>query len=38
VIKLDTLAVQKQADRPESLSAFNRWQDPLWKQQTVSVR
>ena len=38
VLKLDTLSVQKQADHPEALSLFSRWQDPLWQQQTVSMR
>ena len=38
LINLETMAVEKWADSPNSLSTFYRWQDPLWKQQTVSVR
>ncbi|MGB0128604.1 MAG: hypothetical protein WBP72_13280 [Rhodocyclaceae bacterium] len=38
VRNLATLNVEKQADRPGNLSTFHRWQDPLWKGQTVAVR
>jgi hypothetical protein len=38
VLRLDTLVVEKRADAPEALSAFARWQDPQWKQQTVLLR
>jgi len=35
---MNTLETEKQADKPNHLSLFYRWQDPLWKGQTVSVR
>jgi hypothetical protein len=38
VLSLDTLATNRQAGDPRDLSAFTRWQDPLWKRDTVSVR
>lgn len=38
LVNLDTMTVEKWADNPGSLSSFYRWQDPLWKQQTVSIR
>ena len=38
LLNTSTLAVEKQADKPDNLSAFYRWQDPLWKAQTVSLR
>lgn len=38
VMRLDTLAVARQADDPAVLGAFQRWQDPSWKQRTVSLR
>ena len=37
-LRRDTLAVEKQADKPANLSIFYRWQSPLWKAGTVSVR
>ena len=38
ILRMETLEVEKQADKPNNLSLFYRWQDPLWKGQTVSIR
>ena len=38
VLKLETLTAERQASDPGILGAFQRWQDPSWKRQTVSVR
>ena len=38
VLNLASLNTEKQADKPNNLSLFYRWQDPVWKGQTVSVR
>jgi hypothetical protein len=35
---MTTLAVDRQADKPGNLSVFYRWQSPVWKAGTVSVR
>jgi len=38
LVRLDTLATVRTAEEPSHLSAFQRWQDPAWKQNTVSLR
>jgi len=38
LVRLDGLATVRQASDPSLLGAFQRWQDPAWKQATVSVR
>jgi hypothetical protein len=38
LLRLDTLNVEKKADAPSSINAFYRWQDPVWKKQTVALR
>lgn len=38
VIGLESMEVEKQADHPQSLSLFYRWQDAGWKRGTLSVR
>jgi len=38
LVRLDTLATVRQVPDPSMLGAFQRWQDPDWKRQTLSVR
>lgn len=38
VLGMDTLAVELWADKPISVTLFNRWQDPAWRRQTLSLR
>jgi len=38
VVSLDSLAVARQSGDAGSLGPFQRWQDPAWKRQTVSLR
>lgn len=37
-LKLSSLETDRQADKPNNLSTFYRWQDALWKGKTVSLR
>jgi len=38
LIHLDTLATDREVGEPGMLSSFQRWQDPAWKRQTLSLR
>lgn len=38
LVGLASLAVERAADKPESLSAFYKWQDPAWQRQTIILR
>jgi hypothetical protein len=38
VVRLDTLVPARQSKDPATLAVFQRWQDPSWKRQTVSLR
>jgi hypothetical protein len=38
LINIETLQVENGADKPDSLSVFYRWQDAVWKRQTVALR
>lgn len=38
VINMESLQTENGADQPSSLNVFYKWQDPIWKQQTVSLR
>jgi hypothetical protein len=38
LLRLDTLSPVRQASDPAVLGAFQRWQDPAWKRQTLALR
>ena len=38
LVRLDTLGTVRQVPDPSMLGAFQRWQDPAWKRQTLSLR
>ena len=38
LVRLDTLATERQAGDASLLGAFQRWQDPAWKRDTLSLR
>lgn len=38
VLSLETLNTEKQSGSPQLLHLFGKWQDPRWKQQTLSLR
>jgi hypothetical protein len=38
VVRLDDLTTEKKADHPEDLNVFYRWQNAVWRQETVSLR
>lgn len=38
LMSLESLQVERWADKPESLTPFYRWQDPSWKRMTLSLR
>jgi hypothetical protein len=38
VLRLDTLAAERQSPDPVQLGAFQRWQDAQWKRDSVSLR
>ena len=38
IVRLDSLATVRQASDPSILGHFQRWQDPSWKRETLSLR
>jgi hypothetical protein len=38
LLRLDTLAPVRQSGDPSMLGAFQRWQDPAWKRETLAMR
>jgi hypothetical protein len=37
-VRLDTMATERRAEKPDALTAFYRWQDPAWKRQSPILR
>lgn len=38
LVRVDTLATVRQSGDPSMLGAFQRWQDPVWKRETLAMR
>ncbi len=38
VFNLTTMRAENSVDKPAKLAVFNKWQDPLWMRNTISVR
>ncbi|MGQ0749025.1 MAG: hypothetical protein ACT4PS_00675 [Betaproteobacteria bacterium] len=38
LVRIDTLVTQRRAGDPALLTAFQRWQDPGWRRDTLSIR
>ena len=38
IVNIDSLSIERQHHNASELGAFKRWQDPVWKQQSVSIR
>ncbi len=38
LLRLDTLTTERQAGDPSIMGSFQRWQDPAWKRNTLSLR
>ena len=38
LVRVDTLATERQAADPSIMGSFQRWQDPAWKRNTLSLR
>lgn len=38
LVRLADLVTEKKADHPEAISTFYRWQEPIWRKETLSLR